>query len=523
MAALLQLTDAGLAAVTGPAGSAAAVIAELGLTATAFDFAPTLNALPGEFKRLTSVAGAAAGPNLVHLEAFDNSADIWTATGLALYLDDGTLFAALGADEPVLAKASLAYTLVALDVSFNADIAANITFGDLVFMSPPATTENRGLIEIATQAETDAGEDEQRAVTPASGKAAATTWLFERDLVLGAVDVQTPNIGSTGGLRVRGNSVSGKAYFQFTSDDLAEWGFAVVDAAGCFDWRGVGGLRAGGTPWVGNVFNGPIGVGGDFTILGGADLRIESQFPGYPVSLIYNDRGTLAFHSNGWERGLFGESGEFHLKGTRQFPNQSTIAGNGNLRVWTGQAGGVAVSTMDTVNYTAIEFLRQVLGVVQNKGGITVDDFGTTYGSNSDHRLKEDLQPVTGAIDRMMAIELWDVRWSGTERRSTAYIAHDLAAHIPHAVTGKKDAVRQVETMILAGKRALVDATGEIIEPAVDPVTRIDTVPEYQNVDPGKVVPDLHAAFQELVRMVRAQGEELAALKSARRKRRSAT
>jgi hypothetical protein len=522
---VLQLTDAGLAALQSAGGSANTVIAELGFTATPFDPAPTLTALPGEFKRVGTAAGVAPAPNVAHLTAYDTSADIWEASGLGLYLDDGTLFAAYSASEIVLTKASSAFALIAVDVVFNADIAGSITFGNPIFANPPATTETAGVVELATEAEALLGEDEARALTPATGKEAVTTWLFREDIMLGATDVMTPNNGSTGGLRLRGNAVSGNAYLQVTSHDLAaEWGFAVIDAAGKFDWRGAGGFCAGGsTAWIGNEFTGPLGVGGDLTIRGGADLRMESQLAGYPVSLIYNDRGTIAFHANGWERGLFGETGELHLKGTRQFANQSTIAGLGNLRVWAGAPGGVSLTTMDTNDYTAIEFLRQVLGVVQNKGGITVNDFGTTYGSNSDHRLKEDLQPVTGALDRIMAINLWDVRWVGTERRSTAYIAHDLAQHVPHAVTGEKDAVRQVETVISPGRRALFDATGAIIEPATDPVTRTDIVPEYQNVDPGKVVPDLHAAFQELVLIVRAQGAEIAALKAARRKRGSAT
>jgi hypothetical protein len=53
MAALsIKLTNAGLAAVQAASGSSPTVIAEVGLSATPFDYAPTLTALPGEFKRV---------------------------------------------------------------------------------------------------------------------------------------------------------------------------------------------------------------------------------------------------------------------------------------------------------------------------------------------------------------------------------------------------------------------------------------------------------------------------------------
>ncbi|MFN3305256.1 MAG: phage tail protein, partial [Roseateles sp.] len=53
--------------------------------------------------------------------------------------------------------------------------------GDPIFTNPPATTEMRGLIELATQAEADAGEDDQRALTPASAFGAVLGWLLAQD------------------------------------------------------------------------------------------------------------------------------------------------------------------------------------------------------------------------------------------------------------------------------------------------------------------------------------------------------
>ncbi|MYL96428.1 hypothetical protein GR702_01390 [Novosphingobium sp. FGD1] len=172
MAALaLQLTTAGLAAVTAPDGTAKTVISQLGLTARSFVAAPTLTALPGEFKRLDIASGVAAAPNVAHITAYDTSADVWSANGFGLFLSDGTLFATFSSPQPVLSKAGVAFALMAFDIAFNADVLAEITFSNATFIWPPATEAMRGVARLATQAETDTGTDDQAIVTPRKLKA----------------------------------------------------------------------------------------------------------------------------------------------------------------------------------------------------------------------------------------------------------------------------------------------------------------------------------------------------------------
>ncbi|MEE4451463.1 hypothetical protein [Novosphingobium resinovorum] len=163
---VLKLTDAGLAAVQAASGSDPTVIDGLGLTATPFDYAPTLTALPGEFKRVEVASGIASAANVTHLTAYDTSADVWTATGFGLFLDDGTLFAVHTGAEPVMSKVSLAFALLAFDIAFEADFASNIAYGNAVFAYPLATEDISGVAEIATQGEVDAGDDDRRFVTP---------------------------------------------------------------------------------------------------------------------------------------------------------------------------------------------------------------------------------------------------------------------------------------------------------------------------------------------------------------------
>jgi hypothetical protein len=177
----LSLTDAGLAAVQGASGSDPVVIAELGLTATPFTVAPTLTALPGEFKRIGAVSGVAAAANITHMTAYDTSSDVWNATGLGLWLADGTLFAVYSSNSTIINKAAPAFAMVGFDIAFNADLAGSIAFGDPIFTNPPATTEMRGLIELADEAEALAGEDRLRALTPGRAKAVLLAWLLGLD------------------------------------------------------------------------------------------------------------------------------------------------------------------------------------------------------------------------------------------------------------------------------------------------------------------------------------------------------
>lgn len=182
MAAIyLSLTDAGLAAVQAASGSDPVTIAELGLTATAFTVAPTLTALPGEFKRIGAIAGIAAAANITHMTAYDTSGDVWNATGLGLWLADGTLFAVHSSASTIINKAAPAFALIGFDIAFNADLAGSIAFGDPIFSNPPATEDMRGLIELATQGEANTGTDVLRAITPATAKAAVLGWLLAQD------------------------------------------------------------------------------------------------------------------------------------------------------------------------------------------------------------------------------------------------------------------------------------------------------------------------------------------------------
>lgn len=165
----LTLTSAGLDALVDAqnAETDAIRITEIGLSDQLVAIAPTLVALPGEFKRLDTLSGISASETIVHMTASDSSNDVYDVRSIALYLADGTMFAAYSREAGrIFRKVDIASFLFSIDVAFGEAVADTIVFGDATFVYPPATESIQGVAEIATQEEVDDGADDQRIVSP---------------------------------------------------------------------------------------------------------------------------------------------------------------------------------------------------------------------------------------------------------------------------------------------------------------------------------------------------------------------
>lgn len=183
MAIEIIVTTAGRAALVNAVntGTNAVTITQLGVTAAVFVPNAAQVALPGEIKRIASVAGVVVADDQIHVTASDVTTDAYTMRGFALYLDDGTLFAIYGQAGEILNKTAESMMLLAADIAF-ADIDAElIEFGDTNFVLPPATTEILGLVELATTAEAQAGSDATRVLTAMTGKQSVLGWLLSQD------------------------------------------------------------------------------------------------------------------------------------------------------------------------------------------------------------------------------------------------------------------------------------------------------------------------------------------------------
>jgi hypothetical protein len=97
-------------------------------------------------------------------------------------------------------------------------------------------------------------------------------------------------------------------------------------------------------------------------------------------------------------------------------------------------------------------------------GSIAVTASATTYGTSSDYRLKENLKPLTGAIERLFQLPVYRGNFIAAPGQEVdMFLAHEAAEVVPNAVQGEKDGA------------------------------------EYQAMDHSKLVPLLWAALQETI------------------------
>ena len=118
-------------------------------------------------------------------------------------------------------------------------------------------------------------------------------------------------------------------------------------------------------------------------------------------------------------------------------------------------------------------------------GGINVDATSTTYSTSSDYRLKMDVTPMAGALALVQRMRPVDYLWISNRKPGSGFLAHELQAVFPEAVSGAKDAV---------------DENGE---------------PDYQSVDYSKLVPTLVSAMQEQQAIIEDLKARLAKLEAA--------
>ncbi|QTX19897.1 hypothetical protein [Comamonas aquatica] len=169
---IFKLTTAGRAALVNAAhdGTNARRVVSVGVTATEFTPTDALATVPGEIKRITTIAGDVVAADTIHVTIRDDGADTYTVRGLGLYLDNGVLLGTYSQPGVILEKSTASIFLLATDVRVldgSVDIST-LQFGSTDFINPPATTERQGVVQLATKAIADALTDATRALTAAS-------------------------------------------------------------------------------------------------------------------------------------------------------------------------------------------------------------------------------------------------------------------------------------------------------------------------------------------------------------------
>jgi hypothetical protein len=137
-------------------------------------------------------------------------------------------------------------------------------------------------------------------------------------------------------------------------------------------------------------------------------------------------------------------------------------------------------------------------------GTISITSSSTSYNTSSDYRLKEDLKPMVSSLERLQKLKPVNFAWKSSGDRVDGFIAHELAEVIPEAVTGEKDATKEVEVTPV-----VLDEEGNVIKEAV-----FETVDVYQGIDQSKIVPLLVAAMQEQNKILEQIKAEIETLKN---------
>jgi hypothetical protein len=156
------------------------------------------------------------------------------------------------------------------------------------------------------------------------------------------------------------------------------------------------------------------------------------------------------------------------------FPARLEVNGIGT----DGRAINTRVNTTGSANHLSFNNPNGQVGFISSSGS------STTYSTSSDYRLKEDWQPMSGAITRLNQLKPVNFAWKVDGSRVDGFLAHEAQEVVPECVTGTKDAV---------------DKNGK---------------PEYQGIDQSKLVPLLTAALQEAVAEINSLKARVEALES---------
>nr|WP_256864227.1 phage tail protein [Salmonella enterica] len=126
---------------------------------------PDQTEIGGEIKRITGIGGTVISPDTIHVTAKDDTKDEYVVHTVGLYTDKGTLFAVYSRAEPIINKSASTVMLISSDITFKSIDTANITFGDVVFINPPASESVVGVSRFATAEEVGEGLDPAIAVS----------------------------------------------------------------------------------------------------------------------------------------------------------------------------------------------------------------------------------------------------------------------------------------------------------------------------------------------------------------------
>jgi hypothetical protein len=187
--------------------------------------------------------------------------------------------------------------------------------------------------------------------------------------------------------------------------------------------------------------------------------------------------------------------------GTVKLGSYSAVGATNGVNLFSGNVG--LISSRDGTGSQGHAYYYNANG---NVGSIQTSGTSTSFNTSSDYRLKENVVPMTGSIDRLK--ELKPSRFNFIADADTTvdgFLAHEAGEVVPECASGTKDAMMDEEYEVTP---AVMD--GETV--VTEAVMGTRSVPDYQGIDQSKLVPLLVASLQEAVAKIEALEARVTAL-----------
>ena len=219
----------------------------------------------------------------------------------------------------------------------------------------------------------------------------------------------------------------------------------------------------------------------------GFDIILEN---GLDMHLINHEAAAIKFGTNDNERARVQSSGKF-LVGM----NTELISSPNNPRMQVFQQMGIRAETNNNSS-TALVFQNPA----GRQGFINTNASGITIVGTSDYRVKENINYSIDGINKIKQVKPCTFRFKADTENLTVhgFIAHELQAVLPEAVTGEKDEV-VTQAKIDKGEYEQKTLGNEI----------------HQGVDAGKLIPIITKALQEAITKIETLETKVAALEAA--------
>jgi hypothetical protein len=230
--------------------------------------------------------------------------------------------------------------------------------------------------------------------------------------------------------------------------------------------------------------------GGQINIYTAADY--DTTYNSYRIDVYQSN---LRIARSGHDDITLNSAGTFTMSGRVIMGGTALPSGTSQTAAWDNTNKYIRVGTNVSTTATLAAFYNSNGAV----GTISTSGTATAYNTSSDYRLKENVVPMQDALQRIT--QLKPSRFNFIADDSVVvdgFIAHEVQAVVPEAISGEKDAMRDEEYEVTP---AVVDDDGNEITAAV---MGTRTVPDYQGIDQSKLVPLLVGAVQELTARLEA-------------------